>query len=60
MLKNRAAPTTLHKVRAHTNIIGNEEIDKLAKEGSKIDPENNMPTPYHIGVEKTITHTKAQ
>jgi hypothetical protein len=38
LLKNRAAPTTLYKVRAHTNIIGNEEVDKLAKEGSKIDP----------------------
>jgi ribonuclease HI len=34
LLKDRVAPTTLHKVRAHTNIIGNEEADKLAKEGS--------------------------
>jgi ribonuclease HI len=45
LLKDRVATTTLHKVRAHTNIIGNEEADKLAKEGSKIDPENDMPTP---------------
>jgi hypothetical protein len=36
MLKNRIATTHLYKVRAHTNIIGNEEADKLAKEGSKI------------------------
>jgi hypothetical protein len=36
MLKNRTTTTHLYKVRAHTNIIGNEEADKLAKEGSKI------------------------
>jgi hypothetical protein len=36
MLKNRTTTTHLHKVRAHTNILGNEEADKLAKEGSKI------------------------
>jgi hypothetical protein len=36
MLKNRTSITYLHKVRAHTNIIGYEEADKLAKEGSKI------------------------
>ena len=36
MLKNRTTITHLHKVKAHTNIIGNEEADKLAKEGSKI------------------------
>ena len=47
MLKNCTAPTTLHKVRAHTNIIRNKEVDKLAKEGSKIHPENNMPTQEH-------------
>jgi ribonuclease HI len=44
MLKDHAAPTTLHKVRAHTNIIGNKEADKLAKEGSKIDLENDILT----------------
>jgi ribonuclease HI len=47
LLKDRAAHTTLYKVRAHTNIIGNEEADKLAKEGSKIDPENDMLTQVH-------------
>jgi hypothetical protein len=36
MLKNRTSTTHLYKVRAHTSIIGNEEADKLAKEGSKI------------------------
>jgi hypothetical protein len=47
------ATTTLHKVRAHTNIIGNEEVVKLAKEGSKIDPENDMPTQAHENAHST-------
>jgi ribonuclease HI len=47
MLKNRTTNTYLYKVRSHTNIIGNEEADKLAKEGSKIELANDMPTqPY--------------
>jgi hypothetical protein len=47
MLKNCTANRYLYKVRAHTNIIGNKEADKLAKEGSKIDLTNDMPTqPY--------------
>lgn len=33
MLQNRIHITTLHKVRAHGNIEGNEQADKLAKEG---------------------------
>jgi hypothetical protein len=53
LLKDRVATTTLHKVRAHTNIIGNEEADKLAKEGSKIDPENDMPTQAHENAHST-------
>jgi hypothetical protein len=36
MLKNRTATTHLYKVRAHTNIIGNEAANKLAKDGRKI------------------------
>jgi hypothetical protein len=47
------ATTTLHKVRAHTNIICNKEADKLAKEGSKIDPENDMPTQEHENAHST-------
>jgi ribonuclease HI len=43
MLKNRTATTHLYKVRAHTNIKGNEEADKLAKERSKIVSD----IPYH-------------
>ena len=45
MLKNRAAITHIYKVRAHTNIKGNEEADKFAKERSKIIPISVMP--YH-------------
>jgi hypothetical protein len=45
LLKNRTATTYLYKVRAHTNIIGNEEADKLAKEGSKIILVSDIP--YH-------------
>jgi hypothetical protein len=47
MLKNRTTITQLHKVRAHTNIIGNEEANKLAKEGSKIVFVSDIPyQPY--------------
>ena len=44
MLKNCTANTYLYKIRAYTNIIGNEEANKLAKERSKIDLTNDMPT----------------
>ena len=33
VLQNRSQPITLYKVRAHVNIDGNEQADKLAKEG---------------------------
>jgi ribonuclease HI len=47
MLKNRIATIHLHKIRAHTNILGNEEADKLAKEGSKIVLVSDIPyQPY--------------
>jgi len=35
MLKNRTQPTTIYKVKAHTNIDGNEQADQLAKQGAK-------------------------
>jgi ribonuclease HI len=53
MLKNRTANTYLHKVRAHTNIIGNEEANKLAKEGNKIDFANDMLTQPHEDAHST-------
>ena len=33
ILQQRTQPTTLYKVRAQANIVGNERADKLAKEG---------------------------
>ena len=35
MLTERTQPTTIHKVKAHTNITRNEQADKQAKEGSR-------------------------
>jgi ribonuclease HI len=47
MLQNRTFPLTIHKVRAYTNIIGNEEADKLAKEGNKIILIDELPSELH-------------
>ena len=35
MLQNRTQPITLYKIKAHTNIDGNEQADQLAKQGIK-------------------------
>ena len=35
MLKTRTQLTTIHKVKAHINIMGNEQADQLAKQGTK-------------------------
>jgi hypothetical protein len=53
MLKNRTAITHLHKVRAHTNIIGNKEADKLAKDGSKIVLVSDIPFHPHESTHST-------
>jgi hypothetical protein len=53
MLKNCTATTPLHKVGAHTNIIGNEEADKLAKEGSKIVLVSDIPFHPHESAHST-------
>jgi hypothetical protein len=54
VLQSCTQTTTLHKVRAHTNIKGIEE-DTLAKWGCKLDhknaeapPEHAYPTPYYL------------
>jgi hypothetical protein len=47
MLKNRTATIHLHKIKAHTKIIGNEEANKLAKDGSKIVLVSNIPSCPH-------------
>ena len=36
LLQNRSQPITLYKVRAHVNIDGNEQANKLAKEGQDL------------------------
>ena len=55
MLQTRTHITTLHKVKAHMNISGNEQADKLAKMGCELDYrdaintyEHAHPTPYHL------------
>ena len=55
MLQIRTQITTLHKVRAHANISGNEQADKLDKLGCTLDHQNAIeihehahPTPYYL------------
>ena len=55
MLQSRTQITTLHKVKAHTNINGNEQANTLAKLGCKLDhrdaaiPHKHAhPTPYYL------------
>jgi ribonuclease HI len=54
LLQNRIQPITLYKVRGHVNIDGNEQADKLAKEGLELDHkiaihpyEHAHATPYY-------------
>ena len=54
LLQNRTQPITLYKVRAHVNIDGNEQADKLAKEGLELEHriathpyEHAHATPYY-------------
>ena len=53
MLKNRIATTFINKVRAYINIIGNEEVDKLAKEGNKIELANDVSIQPHENAHST-------
>jgi hypothetical protein len=53
MLKNRTTTTYLYKVRAHINIIGNEEANKLTKEGSKIVLVSDIPFQPHENAHST-------
>ena len=41
MLQAQTHSISLHKIRAHINIIGNEEADKLAKEGREKENHKN-------------------
>ena len=44
---HRTQPTTLYKVRAHVNIIGNDETDTLAKE-STLKEHSNASQPHEF------------
>ena len=61
MLQTRTHTTNLYKVRAHVNIQGNEEADKLAKIGpEKIQEQQNTYTNkltlHHFITKGTHTH----
>jgi len=54
LLQKRSQPITLYKVRSHVNIDGNEQADKLAKEGLNLNHrcaihpyEHAHATPYY-------------
>ena len=45
MLIFRIQTTTLHKIKAHTNIGGHHKVDALAKQGCELD-HKDAATPY--------------
>jgi ribonuclease HI len=54
LLQNRTQPITLYKVRAHVNIDGNEQANKLAKEGLELEHKIAIH-PYEPMLPHTIT-----
>lgn len=48
MLHSRTQTTTLHKIRAHANIDGNEQAYKLAKLGCKLDHQDGIAPHKHV------------
>ena len=55
LLQSRTQTTTLHKVKTHVNISGNEHAYQLAKKGCELDHrdvvatyEHGHPTPYYL------------
>ena len=57
MLQTRTQTTTLHKVKAHTNISGHEQADKLAKMGCELDHRDAI-TPYEHAHPRHTTSKK--
>jgi hypothetical protein len=68
MLQECTFPLTIHKVQAQINVVGNEEANKLAKEGNTKTLEDEFPskphdshTSLHTGYAIMMTiHTKGQ
>jgi hypothetical protein len=58
MLISRTQTTTLHKIKAHINIGGNDQANALAKQGCELDhidaaTHMNTRTLYHTTYKKT-------
>ena len=58
LLKKRTAPTYLKWVKGHQGVLGNEESDKLAKEGASKDAPN--PLSLHIPDEFDLQGAKLE
>ena len=61
ILKARTQPTTFYKVKAHVNIKGNEQGDKLAKLGPKkttplLQNHMNSHIPHHSVSKRAYGH----
>jgi ribonuclease HI len=54
MLSLRTQPTLIAKVKAHVNIQGNESVDKLAKQGTKLP--HRLPQSLHEHAYSTLYH----
>jgi ribonuclease HI len=61
LLISRTQTTTLHKIKAHTNIGGNDLADALAKHERELDHrdvaaphEHAHPTPYYISTKRLV------
>jgi hypothetical protein len=55
MLISCTQTTTLHNIKAHTNIGGNDQANTLSKQGRELDHKNAVvpyehahPTPYYL------------
>jgi ribonuclease HI len=61
--KNKQSPLSIYKVRAHKNILGNEEADKLVKKGTELEIvsiteqyHNGHTNPYRLHRDEPYQH----